>query len=257
MNVARVNASHGNHEYHLKTINTVREINEEFHANVPILFDLQGPKLRIGEIEDDEIFLQDFQELILTVDECIGDAKRVFVKYPYFVEDVAVGDSVLIDDGNIKLKVMRKINSRSVLTEVSHGGILSSRKGVNLPNTKISMPSLTEKDLEDLDFALENKVEWIGLSFVRQPQDIVALKKIIADKKSDAKVIAKIEKPEAVDTIDEIIDECDGIMVARGDLGVEMPTETVPIIQRTIVKKCIHASKTCDHCHSNDGEYAR
>jgi pyruvate kinase len=192
---------------------------------------------------NNEIVLQANEETELTVKETISDAKRIYIKYPLFYQDVQVGDTVLIDDGKIELLITAKNRNQTVTAKIIHGGILSSNKGVNLPYTKISLPSLTDKDKADLEFALKNEVEWIGLSFVRKAQDIIDLKKIIHENKSYSRVIAKIEKPEALRDIDNIIAAADGIMVARGDLGVEIAMEKVPIIQKMLVKKCRIASK--------------
>ncbi len=243
MNVARINSSHGTYEFHQNTINIIRELSLEKKNNVAILVDLQGPKLRIGNVQDNEVILIDGKEIIITTEECIGTAAKIYITYPEFPKDVAVGDSVKIDDGKLELKVIETNRKDTVKAVIVNGGVLSSKKGVNLPNTKISLPSLTKKDLQDLDFALSNNVEWIGLSFVRSVTDVIDLKERIKNAKKTTRVIAKIEKPEAIEEIDNIIDMADGIMVARGDLGVELPMEKVPLIQKMIVDKCIKASK--------------
>jgi pyruvate kinase len=243
VDVCRINSSHGEHEMMAQMIQTVRELNKKLHSHVAILFDLQGPKIRIGDIAGGSFPIKDNDELILTPHEVLGNPERVFIKYPQFHKDVKVADRVLVDDGKIELEVIEILSDECVKTRVIHGGILSSRKGVNLPNTEISLPSLTIKDRKDLEFALSHQVEWIGLSFVRKPQDVIELKEIIKAEKSRSRIIAKIEKPEAVKNIDEIIAVSDGIMVARGDLGVEMPMEKVPVIQKTIVLKCNEAAK--------------
>lgn len=242
MDVCRINSSHGNYEATEQIIRNVRALNNELHTHVAILFDLQGPKLRIGDLEK-EFELKEGTTLRLTTVECLGTPAKIFIKYPQFAKDVSVGESVLINDGNIELRVSKKISDQEVDAVVLHGGMLSARKGVNLPHTKISLPSLTEKDLLDLEFILKHDVEWIGLSFVRQPQDVIALKNILRTRESKARVVAKIEKPEAVANIDRIIAESDAVMVARGDLGVEMPMEQIPVIQKKIVFKCNAASK--------------
>lgn len=245
MNVARINFSHGAHEIQAETIKLIREINNELGTHVAILADLQGPKIRIGEVRDNGVLLKDGSELIITTEKCLGTEEKVYLSYATFPQDVKVGDLLLVDDGKFQLKVLSTDGVKEVKTQVLHGGILSSKKGVNLPYTKISLPSLTEKDRADLDFALANDVDWIGLSFVRSADDLRELKKIIAASKKHAKVIAKIEKPEAIYAIDEIIEEADGIMVARGDLGVEVPMEQVPNLQKMIIKKCLlHAKPT-------------
>lgn len=243
MDVARINSSHGNYEFHQQTIDLIRELNQAKKLNVAILVDLQGPKLRIGKVENDEAHLIEGKEIIITTKECIGTAEKIYITYPEFPKDVAVGDSVKIDDGKLELRVVSTNRKDTVKAIIVNGGKLSSKKGVNLPNTKISLPSLTEKDLQDLDFALSNNVEWIGLSFVRSVTDVVDLKERIKAAKKTSRVIAKIEKPEAIEEIDNIIDMSDAVMVARGDLGVELPMEKVPLIQKMIVNKCIKASK--------------
>lgn len=243
VNVCRINASHGNHEEQQTIIDNIRKINIEKNINTAILYDLQGPKLRIGEVVNNSVMLIAGDGLELTINECIGDEKRVYIKYPSFIKDVKSGDTILIDDGKIELKVISNNAVDTVKTTVTYGGELSSKKGVNLPDTKITLPSLTEKDKADLEFALANNLDWIGLSFVRSAKDIEALKSIIRYKNNPAKVIAKIEKPEAVIDIDSIIAVTDGVMVARGDLGVEVPLEQVPLIQKMILNKCIKQSK--------------
>jgi len=243
VNICRLNGSHGDHAMMQKIIDNVRLLNDKLNKHIAILFDLQGPKIRIGDILEGSFTLNNGSELILTPHQVEGNAEQVFIKYPQFHKDVKVGDSVLIDDGKLELRIEEILSDERVRTKVVHGGILSSRKGVNLPNTEISLPSLTEKDRADLLFALENNVEWIGLSFVRKPQDVIELKEIIKAHKKNSKVVAKIEKPSAVDFIDDIIEVSDAIMVARGDLGVEMAMEKVPMIQKMIVEKANKKAK--------------
>ena len=237
VDVFRLNFSHGSHEGHKQVIEHIRAINKELNTHVSILQDLQGPKIRVEEVENNNVELEVGEVLKITSERVLGTNKKVSTSYKSLPQDVKIGDSILIDDGNLELKVVNKGNG-DVDAEVIHGGILRSRKGINLPTTNVSAPSLTEKDLEDLQFGLQMDVDWIALSFVRSAKDILALKNIIAENKKEAKVIAKIEKPEAVTNIDEIIKETDGLMVARGDLGVEIPMEKVPIVQKDIVKKC-------------------
>jgi pyruvate kinase len=243
VNVCRINFSHGSYADHEKVINYIKEINKEEHLFTAILADLQGPKIRVGEIKNNAINLVNGQEITFTSTPCIGDEQEVYISYQNFPKDVAPGETILLDDGKLNLEIKTTNNKDKVVATVKHGGILSSNKGVNLPNTKISLPCLTEKDLNDLAFALKMKVSWIGLSFVRNANDIIELKKLIAKKYSAAKVVAKIEKPEAVKDIDEIIHATDAIMVARGDLGVEIPFHEVPLIQKMIVKKSMKAAK--------------
>jgi len=243
VDVCRINASHGDHAMHREVVNAVRKLNEEKKFKVAILYDLQGPKLRIGVVMNNEIILEENQLIQLTINDCIGTNQLIPIRYPLFHSDVNVGDTVLIDDGKIELQVVSKEEKEIVTAKIIHGGALSSKKGINLPYTKISLPSLTPKDKSDLDFALENNIEWIGLSFVRAAKDITELKEIIASRGKSTRVIAKIEKPEAVRDIDNIMKVADGIMVARGDLGVEMAMEKVPVIQKMLVRKSIAASK--------------
>lgn len=242
LNVCRLNFSHGSHDDHLNAIKTIRELNEETGLNVAILADLQGPKIRTHEMENNDVQLINGNEATIVVEPILGTAERFSINYPLLPSEVKPGEFILLDDGKLKLKVLSTDGSTSFKVRVEHGGTLSSKKGVNLPNTRISMPSLTEKDLRDLDFAMAQNVDWIGLSFVRSAGDIKDLKGIIEAKKCKAKVIAKIEKPEAIEAIDEIIKASDGIMVARGDLGVEIPYQNVPLIQKMIIKKSmLHA----------------
>lgn len=243
VDVCRINGSHGNHADHQEVIDNIRRINAELRSNICILFDLQGPKLRIGEVENGKIDLVDGEKIKLTTRKQVGNKDLLYVSYPMLAHDVKPGERVLLDDGKLELQFEEILDSETVLASVIHGGKLASKKGFNLPNSALSIPALTEKDLIDLEFALQNEVEWVGLSFVRKAADIIQLKEIIEKSGSMTKVIAKIEKPEAVINIDEIISETDGIMVARGDLGVEMPMEQVPIIQKSIVNKGILASK--------------
>jgi len=243
VNVCRLNFSHGKAEDHKKVIDTIREINEEYKTNIGILADLQGPKIRIGLVKDGGIHLVNGTHIKITTHECIGDDNQIYITYDTFPQDVQANEIILLDDGKLQLKVIETNRKDTVICEVIHGGILTSRKGVNLPNTKVSIPSLTEEDLINLKFVLQFDVEWIGLSFVRNAEDIVQLKHIIAQSGNKARVIAKIEKPEAIDNIDAIIAVTDGVMVARGDLGVEMPMEEVPLLQKMIARKCRAASK--------------
>lgn len=244
-NVCRINFSHGTYEHALEQIKNIRATNKKLGTHAAILADLQGPKLRIGVVENNGVELIAGNEIIITTNECVGTAERIYITYPQFPKDVKTGENILIDDGKLLLKVLESNGKDEVKATISHGGILSSKKGVNLPNTKISLPCLTEKDLSDLDFALSQDVDWVGLSFVRSATDIIELKHLIQkfDHKSRAKVVAKIEKPEAVADIDNIIKETDAIMVARGDLGVEVPMQEVPIIQKMLVRKCLEESK--------------
>ncbi len=244
VDVCRLNLSHGDYALHSVVISRIRELSNKHQLNTSILVDLQGPKIRIGEVENDEVHLGEGQTILLTTRDCIGNALQLHINYLQFPKDVSVGEMILIDDGKIQLRVLSTNRNDEVKTEVVNGGTLSSRKGVNLPNTNVSLPSLTEKDHNDLKYALEQEVDWIGLSFVRKAQDIIDLKKIIRSTgKKNVRVVAKIEKPEAIKDIDNILIEANALMVARGDLGVEMPMHEVPLIQKMLVQKCIRAGK--------------
>lgn len=241
VDVFRLNFSHGTHEDHLKVIINVRELNEELGTKICLLQDLQGPKIRVNEMEPD-IVIERGHELIITTRELLGNREIVSTSYKTLNKDVKVGDMILIDDGKIELKVT-EVRDVDVITEVVYGGPLKSRKGINLPFTKVSAPSLTDKDLKDLEFGLANDVDWIALSFVRRADDIATMRKIIDKHKSTARIVAKIEKPEALSNIDDIIAATDGVMVARGDLGVEIWMEEVPMVQKMLVEKCNKAGK--------------
>src|ERR1700748_1662938 len=243
VNIVPFTCSHGKAQDHKAVIDTIREINAEYKTNVGILADLQGPKIRIGLVKDGGINLVNGKRINITTHELIGDDEQIYITYPTFPQDVKAGEIILLDDGKLQMKVIETNRVDTVVCEVVHGGILTSRKGVNLPNTKVSIPSLTEEDLINLNFALQNDVEWIGLSFVRTAEDIVELKRIISRSGKSSRVIAKVEKPEAIANIDAIIAVTDGVMVARGDLGVEMPLEQVPLLQKMIARKCRAASK--------------
>ena len=235
VNVCRLNFSHLTHDDAKEIISNIKEINQELHVHTAILADLQGPKIRVGEFKNPINLVKGNEVIFSTKDkkDCI------YINYQNFAKDVNAKDKVLLDDGKLALKVVSTNKKDTVVLQVVFGGILQSRKGVNLPNTPISLPCLTKKDKEDLEFVLSEKIEWVGLSFVRKADDIRILKEIIAKRNLHHKVIAKIEKPEAIKNIDEIIDVTDAIMVARGDLGVEVPPQKVPVYQKMIVNKCI------------------
>lgn len=241
--VLRLNFSHGSHEIHQETINHIVDINEEYGTHICILADLQGPKLRVGKMEDDGLSIKEGQVLTFVNEECIGNADKIYMSYDGFAKDVNVGEKVLVDDGKIVLEVVETNKIDTVKLEVLFGSKLKSNKGVNLPDTVISQPCLTDKDLADLKFILTQPVNWIALSFVREAKDIKDLKKRIAAAEHPAKVIAKIEKPQAVKNIKQIIKATDAIMVARGDLGVEVPMEKLPAIQKDIIRRCIQKAK--------------
>jgi pyruvate kinase len=244
VDVCRLNFSHGAHELHQEVIDRVRNINNRLGCNVALLQDLQGPKLRIGKVEG-EFHLVEGDHVLVTTEEQISTKDVLFVSYKRLIQDCNPGERILLNDGKVSLVFTEKVNDTTLKAEVIAGGPLSSNKGFNLPDSSLTVPSLTKKDLADLEYGLSQEVDWVALSFVRTADDIVELKRLIAEKGTHTKVIAKIEKPEAVKNIDEIIKVSDGIMVARGDLGVEVPLQRVPLIQKTIVEKCLAAAKPC------------
>ncbi len=243
VNVFRLNFSHGSHEDKQAIIDHIRNINKTEPYNIAILGDLQGPKLRVGEITNNALEVKVGDILTFTNEKCIGTLEKIYVSYPNLAGDVTIGNVIMIDDGKMEVKVVSIEANGDVKVIVTLGGILSSKKGINLPDTKISLPALTEKDLIDLDFIIAQKCDWVALSFVRSVQDIVGLRAILNKNQSKTKIIAKIEKPEALVNIRDIIIESDAIMVARGDLGVELPIEQIPLIQKELIRKCIHRAK--------------
>ena len=243
VNVCRLNFSHSTHEEHVEVINNIREADQQLGTHTAILGDLQGPKIRIGEVKDNNIELVPGAEIIITTKPVLGTADKVSISYQSLPKDVKKGERILLDDGKLMFEVVSTNLKDEVKLKVIHGGYLSSKKGVNLPNTKISQPSLTEKDKEDLQVILENDLDWIGLSFVRSARDIIELKHIISQNNKQTKVVAKIEKPEAVEELEDIVRESDAVMVARGDLGVEIPMQDVPLIQKKIITTCLNYAK--------------
>ncbi len=243
VNVFRLNFSHGAYDSKLEIIDYIRTINKKEPYNIAILGDLQGPKLRVGDLENGKIELKERQEIIFTTQKMVGTSEKIYVSYPNLAKDVKTGERIFLDDGKMEVAVIEILNDTEIKIRVTLGGTLLPKKGVNLPDSALTMPSLTEKDLEDLNFIIDNNLDWVALSFVRKAEDIIALKKIIKERESKIKVIAKIEMPEALSNIRDIIVESDGIMVARGDLGVEVPVEQVPIIQKDIIRKCMHRAK--------------
>lgn len=243
VNVFRLNFSYAVYDNLERVIRDVRDLNRQLGAHTALLGDLQGPKIRVGEIQNNGITLRKGDKILFTTVPCMGDAQHIYLNYKEFPLDVEEGDLVLLDDGKIKLEVLRSNRLDEVELVTVYGGLLTSKKGVNLPNTKVSLPSLTEKDQRDLNFILDHDLDWVALSFVRSPNDVKELRKRIQDRGKDTHIISKIEKPAAVAEIDAIIAESDGIMVARGDLGVEYPIEKLPLIQKSIVKKCLNQCK--------------
>lgn len=244
VNVFRLNFSHGTHEDKTAVIEHIRNINKSEPYNISILGDLQGPKLRVGEIENGGMHIAPGDILCFTSKEkVVGTKERIYVSYPNLHLDVEVGNKILIDDGKLEVVVVDITMNGDVKVAVTYGGMLLPKKGVNLPDTNISLPAMTEKDVIDLDFIIEQQLDWVALSFVRKAEDIINLKKRLAEKNSNTKVIAKIEMPSALVDLRNIIVESDAVMVARGDLGVELPVEKVPMAQRDIIRKCIHRAK--------------
>jgi pyruvate kinase len=243
MNVARVNMSHGSHESHEESIRTVRTIAAELNRPVAVLLDLCGPKIRTGLLKDHQpVQLRENQQLTITTRDVVGDGTVISTGYLHLPQDVKVGDRILLSDGMIELRV-EQVGPTDVLCRVSNGGELGENKGINLPGVKLSAPSLTEKDRADLSFGLRQEVDYIALSFVRSSRDCIGAKTLIEFLGGDAPLIAKIEKREALDDLDNIIDACDGVMVARGDLGVETTVESVPFHQKQIIAKANAAEK--------------
>ncbi len=243
VNVFRLNFSHGSHEDKERIIQYILDINKTEPYNIAILADLQGPKLRVGEIENGQMDLKEGDILTFINEKVVGNHQHIYVSYPNLSSDVKVGEKILIDDGKLEVVVQEITAKKEVKVRVTLPGTLYPKKGVNLPDTNISLPSLTDKDLADLAFIMTHPVDWIALSFVRNPEDIRGLKKLIRESKHMAKVIAKIEMPQAIANLRDIIIESDGVMIARGDLGVEMPVEAVPLIQKDIINKCLHRAK--------------
>lgn len=242
MGVARLNFSHGSHSEHLEKIRMIRGVSTELGKPVAILQDLSGPKIRVGRIPDPGVRLEPGAPFTLTTDDAEGTAERVSVSYAGLSAEVNPGDRILLADGFMELKVLG-VTGREIRTEVITGGLLSAHKGVNLPTGTIRVPSLTEKDREDLLFGLQCGVDYVALSFVRRAEDILRVKEIISRENKEVPVIAKIEKHEAISNIDEIIEVSDGVMVARGDLGVEIPLEMVPGVQKMLIRKANLAGK--------------
>lgn len=241
VDVFRLNFSHGSHADHQKVIDAVREINKEEGTTVALLLDLQGPKIRVQEMAPD-VVIERGQKFVITTTQLTGNKEIASTSYTNLPNDVKKGDVILIDDGKIELKVT-DVKGIEVITEVIYGGPLKSRKGINLPFSKVTAPSLTEKDLQDLELGLKNNIDWIALSFVRKASDIDDLRNRINSAKATSRIVAKIEKPEALSNIDDIIAATDAVMVARGDLGVEIWLEEVPMVQKMLVEKCNRAGK--------------
>ncbi len=243
MDVCRLNFSHGEHESMNEILEHIHKINESDEFNIAILADLQGPKLRVGIMPEEGVKLEKGKNISITNEEITGTVEKFTLRYPHLKEDLIPGVRILLDDGKMEVEINKAISNNEVEAKIIRGGILKSKKGFNIPGAKLSLPALTEKDENDLQFILNHDIDWIALSFVRSADDVKELRKRICDAGKPHRVIAKIEKPEAVDDIQNIINTADGIMVARGDLGIEMPLQAVPVIQKNIIQKCISAAK--------------
>lgn len=244
VNVFRLNFSHGTHENKAEVISHIRKINKTEPYNISILGDLQGPKLRVGEIENGALKIEPGDILTFTSKEkVVGTKEKIYISYPNLHNDVKVGEKIMIDDGKLEVVVVDITAAGEIKVRVTYGGMLLPKKGVNLPDTAISLPAMTEKDIEDFEFIVKNELDWVALSFVRKAEDIIDLKRRVRERNSPIKVMAKIEMPSALVDLRNIIIESDAVMVARGDLGVELPVEKVPMAQREIIRKCIHRGK--------------
>ena len=243
MNVCRLNFSHGSYDEHQARIDTIKKVRNEVKRPIAILLDTKGPEIRTGNFNKDEVTLNAGQKFTITMDDVVGDETKCTVSYKELVDDVNVNDRILIDDGLIELIVLSK-DKKDILCEVKNTGIVKNKKGVNVPNVKINLPAITQKDKEDIIFGIKNDIDYIAASFVRKASDVLAIREVLENNGGQSiKIISKIESQEGVDNIDEILEVSDGIMVARGDLGVEIPTEEIPMVQKEIIKKCNSLSK--------------
>ncbi len=242
LNVVRLNFSHGDFKEHQEKVDNFRKAMTSTGMNGAIMQDLSGPKIRLGEFYQETVELKKGDNITITTDKIVGDEKKVSINYPLFAKEVKKGDKIMVDDGKKRFEVV-SVKGNEVLCKIMVGGTTKGRRGVNLPDSELSVSCLTEKDIKDIEFGLKNKVDFFAFSFIRKPKDVTELRNILNKRKSQAKIIAKIETPQAVENIDEILDLCDGLMVARGDLAVEVPAEKVPMIQKMIIKKCNDAGK--------------
>jgi len=242
MDVVRLNFSHGTKEEHLVVLNNAREVAKEKNKEIKIIQDLSGPKIRTGELETDSVILEEGAEIFLTNEEVVGNSERIFVNYPSLLDDVNIGENIYLNDGKQQLQVLEK-HEKELKCRIIVGGKITAHRGVNLPDTQLSTPSLTKKDKKDLNFGIENNVDYIAMSFVRNDGDIDVLRSLIKEKGGNQKIITKIETRQAIEDIDDIIEKSDGIMVARGDLSVEIGMEKVPFWQEKIIKKSNQAKK--------------
>ena len=243
LNVCRLNFSHGSHEEHKGRMDLVKKLREELNMPTAILLDTKGPEIRTGKFDVPEVFLEEGQTFTITMKDVIGDKERCTVSYKGLANDVKPGDTILIDDGLVGLTV-KEVNNDDIVCEVQNSGIVKNHKGVNVPGVKVNLPAITEKDRSDIEFGIEQGIDFIAASFVRKVSDVLAIREILEENNAThIKIISKIENQEGVDNLDEIIEVSDGIMVARGDLGVEIPTEEIPVVQKLMIKKCNEAGK--------------
>jgi len=242
LNIVRLNFSHGDFKEHQEKVDNFRQAMKSTGMNGAIMQDLSGPKIRLGEFYQEKVELKKGDTITITTDKIIGDEKRVSINYPLFCKEVKKGDSIMVDDGKKRFEVI-SVSGKEVLCRIMVGGTTKGRRGVNLPDSEISVSCLTEKDIKDIEFGIKNKVDFFAFSFIRKPEDVTELRNILNKRKSKARIIAKIETPQAVKNLDEILDLCDGLMVARGDLAIEVPAEKVPMIQKMIIDKCNNAGK--------------
>ncbi|WP_350342737.1 pyruvate kinase [Proteinivorax tanatarense] len=242
MDVARLNFSHGDHKEHGERITNIRKVAKEIGKNVAILLDTRGPEIRLKKFQQGKIVVNEGDSFTLTTADIIGDETKVAVTYEGLTKDVKPKDKILVDDGLVELEV-KEVTDNDVHCEVINGGDLSDKKGVNIPNVSISLPAMSDKDYEDIVFGVKQEVDFIAASFIRKASDVIAIKKVLEENKSDIHIIAKIENQEGVDNLDEILNVVDGLMVARGDLGVEIPAEEVPLAQKTMIEKCNKVGK--------------
>ncbi|MBA4495284.1 pyruvate kinase [Paenactinomyces guangxiensis] len=242
MNVARLNFSHGSHQEHGARIQNIRQAAWETGKTISILLDTKGPEIRTGDLKDPSVDLVAGQQITLTTEQILGDAGRISVSYTGLPGDVYPGATILIDDGLIGLTVER-IEGTEIICKIANGGTLKSRKGVNIPGVQINLPGITEKDAQDILFGIEQGVDFIAASFVRKPQDVLEIRKLLEEHQSDIQIISKIENEEGIDNLEAILEVSDGLMVARGDLGVEIPAEEVPLVQKETIKKCNRLGK--------------
>jgi len=244
LNIARLNFSHGNHDEHQERIKMIKEVSRELGIPVAILLDTKGPEIRTGNFENDGVELVEGQEFLITTEEILGNSKQCYITYKNLPNDVKKGDKILIDDGLIELETIEVPDDKTIKCIVKNGGFVKNKKGVNVPGVRINLPAITKKDISDIEFGIKNEIDFIAASFIRKADDVHAIRKILEKNNAEyIQIISKIENQEGVDNIDEIIEVSDGIMVARGDLGVEIPAEQIPLVQKMMISKCNKAGK--------------